>query len=152
MATRFVHWMIHFTRTLPSQTRDLLELGEIITKVVNIGHLHGNTLYLRHLLQDLLLCEVLRVLHRGGEDASVSWSSKQVQDRVSDDVECLVEVHGPDVVVGPVRGHDGGEESVLGVGQSPELIINKVDEARLISLQHSETSDTRGEHGERSGR
>ena len=96
---------------------------------MDIGHLHGHGLYLGELFEDELLGEELGVLDAGGEDPGVSGPGEHLKDRVTDGGEHGVEVEAPDVVVLPVRGHDGREQPILGIGKSPELIIHEVDKS-----------------------
>lgn len=97
--------------------------------------------YLWYGLQNLSLCQILRVLHGGGEDSLPSRPGEHVQHDLLGCPEGHVEVQLPDGVVGPVRRHDGGEDSVIHVGQSPVFVRHEVDEGRLRCLQNSEVPD-----------
>ena len=96
---------------------------------MHIRHLHGHGLYLGELLKDELLGEELGVLDAGGEDPGVGGPGEHLEDGVTDSGEHGVEVEAPDVVVLPVCGHDGREQSILGIGKGPELIIHEVDKS-----------------------
>merc|ERR1719433_1057758 len=79
VATGFVHRIVNLARTFASQLRHPGELGEIIAEIVNIRHSNGDRLNLWYGLQYLSLCEILRVLHGGGEDSLTSRPCEHVQ-------------------------------------------------------------------------
>ena len=126
---------------LVQEPRDPLELWKVKSEVVNVGHLHGHGLDLRELLQDELLGEELGVLDAGGEHAGVGGPGEHLENGVTDCGEHRVKVESPDVVVLPVRGHDGGEQSILGVRKGSELIIHEVDEGWLRCLEDAEVPE-----------
>ena len=103
--------------------------------------------YLWYGLQYLSLSEILRVLDGGGEDSLPSRPCENVQHDLPGSLEGRVEVQLPDGAVGPVRRDDGGEDSVLHVGQSPVLVRHEVDEGRLSCLENSEVPDARRDAG-----